>query len=130
MGFDEDKHVAYEGQEFRIEWYADAGGHSQALEYAGQLPKSRIAKLAQLFKMIGDVGEIRNKTKFRSEGDKIYAFKPQPHRFLCFFTAGKKIIITNGFYKDRDKLPPAEKERAVKFRSDYFQRVKEGSYYD
>src|SRR3989338_6124544 len=113
MSFNENKHVAFEGQKFRIEWYVNEKGESQALEYAEQMPKSHIAKLAQLFKVMGELGQIRNELKFRNEGDKIYAFKPQPYRFLCFFTIGRKIIITNGFYKDEDKLPQAEKKRAL-----------------
>lgn len=129
MSFDESKHVAYEGQEFRIEWYVNERGESQAFEYAEQMPKSHIAKLAQLFKVMGDIGQIRNETKFRNEGDKIYAFKPQPYRFLCFFTIGRKIIITNGFYKNEDKLPPAEKKRALENMQDYLNRVKRGEYY-
>jgi len=129
MSFNENKHVAFEGQKFRIEWYVDEKGESQALEYAEKMPKSHIGKLAQLFKVMGDLGQIRNKTKFRNEGDKIYAFKPQPYRFLCFFTVGQKIIITNGFYKDEDKLPLTEKKRALENMHDYLNRVKRGEYY-
>lgn len=130
MSFDESKHIAFEGQKFRIEWYVDSSGESEALKYSEELPKSHKAKLAQLFKVMGDFGQIRNKTKFRNEGDKIYAFKPQPYRFLCFFTVGQKIVITNGFYKDEDKLPPAEKKRALENMQDYLNRVKRGDYYD
>lgn len=79
---------------------------------------------------MGNMGQIRNKTKFRSEGHKIFAFKPQPHRFLCFFYMGKKIIVTNAFYKKTDKLPENEKERAIKSKNDYEVRIKRGEYYD
>ena len=130
MKFDESKHIAFEGQKFRIEWYVNSNGESQALEYSEKMPSSHKAKLAQLFKVMGDFGQIRNKTKFRNEGDKIYAFKPQPYRFLCFFTIGQKIIITNGFYKNEDKLPVTEKKRAVENMQDHLNRVKKGTYYD
>ncbi len=129
MSFDENKHVAFEGEKFRIEWFVNANGESQALKFAEEMPKSHIAKLAQLFKVMGDFGQIRNTAKFRNEGDKIYAFKPQPFRFLCFFTVGHKIIISNGFYKDEDKLPLAEKKRALENMQDYLDRVKRGDYY-
>jgi len=62
-------------------------------------------------------------------GDKIYAFKPKPHRFLAFFFTGGKVIITNAFAKKSDKLPPGEKDRALRCMQDYEQRVKAGSYY-
>jgi hypothetical protein len=52
-----------------------------------------------LFKRIGDFGKISDITKFRNEGEKKFAFKPQQDRFLSFFFVGKKIIVTNGFRK-------------------------------
>lgn len=71
-----------------------------------------------------------DQTKFNYEDDQIYAFKPKPDRFLCFFYQGKRIVITNAFRKKQDKLPANEKQRALKNRKDYEIRVKEGSYYD
>ncbi len=53
--------------------------------------------------MMGEIGKISDIKKFRNEGDKVYAFKPQPHRFLSFFVQGKKIIVTNAFWKKQDK---------------------------
>ncbi len=79
---------------------------------------------------MGSRGQIKNKTKFNFEGDKIYAFKPQPHRFLCFFYTGKKIILTNAFHKKTDKLPKNEKDRALKIKDDYETRINRGNYYE
>lgn len=59
-----------------------------------------------------------------------YAFKPKPDRFLCFFYAGKKIILTNAFRKKQPKLPKNEKTRAMRLKNDYETRVKKGKYYD
>jgi hypothetical protein len=83
-----------------------------------------------LFKRIGDSGKIHDRTKFNYEDDSIYAFKPQPHRFLCFFFEGDKIIVTNAFHKKTDKLPRNEKDKAVKLKKDYETRVKRGDYYE
>jgi hypothetical protein len=79
---------------------------------------------------MANIGEIRNITKFRYEGDKIYAFKPKPDRFLCFFFSGKKIIISNAFAKKQDKLPTNEKQKALNYKEDYESRIKNGKYYD
>lgn len=79
---------------------------------------------------MANMGKIHNKTKFRSEGDGIYAFKPKPDRFLCFFFSGKKMIVTNAFEKKQDKLPPEEKKRALINRKDYEARIKSENYYD
>jgi phage-related protein len=121
--------IAYAGSKFTIEWYYDESGHSQALEYAEALDNADRKKLAALLMVIGDIGQLRNKQKFRYEGDKIYAFKPKPHRFLAFFFVGGKVIITNAFAKKSDKLPPGEKDRALNCMKDYERRVQAGSYY-
>jgi len=61
-----------------------------------------------LVKRISDFGKIFDITKFCNEGNDIYAFKPQPDRYLSFFVIDKKIIVTNGFCKKTDKLPYSE----------------------
>jgi len=113
-GVPSDEMIAYRGRHFTIEWYVDESGHSQARDFAESLDDREQRKLVMLLTALGDLGQIRNKEKFRYEGDKIYAFKPQPHRFLAFFFQGSKVIITNAFTKKRDKLPTSEKEKARK----------------
>ena len=124
------EYIAYGGNSFTIEWYFDDEHQSEALEYYNSLNTNERIQLLKLLKRMGDAGEIKDKTKFRHEGDKIYAFKPQPDRFLCFFNEGKKIIITNGFRKKQQKLPLKEKERALVIRKNYVNRVKLGEYYE
>ena len=70
--------IAYEGPCFTIEWFYDADGLSQSLNYFNRLSDVQRRKVLMLFKRIGDSGKISDITKFRNEGDKIYAFKPQP----------------------------------------------------
>ncbi|RMG30714.1 MAG: type II toxin-antitoxin system RelE/ParE family toxin [Bacteroidetes bacterium] len=124
------EYVAYKGRVFQIEWYFAENGKSQPLEYAEGLSQKDRVKLATLLRLMGDIGKIRGQDKFRNEGDQIYAFKPQPHRFLCFFMKGKKIIITNAFHKKQQKIPKSEKERAIRARNDYLKRVDEHTYYE
>jgi len=122
--------IAYEGQSFVIEWYFDSDDQSQALSYFNDLNQDQQNRLLFLFKRMGDFGKISDITKFRSEGDDIYAFKPKPDRFLCFFQKGRKIIVTNAFVKKQDKLPRKEKDKAIQKMHDYLERVKSGNYYD
>lgn len=119
-------HIAYEGQSFIIEWYFNEAGESQALEYFLEISDLQQDKTLYLFKRMGDFGKINNKTQFRYEGDEIFAFKPQPDRFLCFFVKGRKIIVTNAFMKKGDILPREEKKRAMEYREDYLTRTEEG----
>jgi hypothetical protein len=122
--------IIYEDQNFIVEWYYDERGRSQALEYFDELSTNDKAKFMALVVHIANVGKIFNKTKFNYEGDQIYAFKPMPHRFLCFFFKGKKIIVTNGFHKKQQKLPSNEKVRAMNCMESYIERIKKGDYYD
>ena len=124
------EYIAYKGTKFTIEWYFDTNGKSQALEYLMNIDASMQRKVFYLFKRIGDYGKINDKTKFRNEGDQIFAFKPQPDRFLSFFTKRKKIIVTNAFMKKSNKLPKQEKIKALECRKDYMKRIEEGSYYE
>ena len=119
---DEDNCIIYIGQYFTIEWYYDQKGNSQAYDYFLSISPEQKRKFLVLVKKMGDFGKIYDKTKFTYEGDKIYAFKPQPDRYLSCFTKEKKIIITNAFWKKTQKLPPNEKTLAIKYMNDYFSR--------
>lgn len=124
-------YIAYQGEKFQIEWYYNVEGDSQALEYAtDRLTKVEKARLLLLFERMGDLGKVNDITKFRNEGDGVYAFKPKPHRFLCFFFEGGKIIVTNAFEKRQDKLPQREKVKALDARKEYKERIKKGTYYE
>ena len=122
--------VAYSGQCFTIEWYYNEKRESPALEYFLQLSDDRQDKLFTLLKRLGEIGKIFDETKFRNEGDKIFAFKPHPDRYLCFFFSGRKIIITNAFEKKTQKLPKGEKEVALKAKVSYESLVKGKKYYE
>jgi len=124
---DRDSCVVYAGPKFTLEWYYDENGKSVAYEYFLESTDDLQDKFLVLAKRMGDFGKIFDKTKFRHEGDGIYAFKPQPDRFLSFFTDGGKIIITNGFRKKTEKLPKNEKELAIKCREDYLDRKAGGN---
>lgn len=122
--------IVYEGPEFTIEWYYNNRGKSPAKAYFDDLERERKLEAFELFMTMAKVGKILNITKFRHEGDGIYAFKPKPNRFLCFFYSGKKIIITNAFEKKQDKLSPIEKKKALSHEIDYKNRIVKGTYYD
>ena len=125
-----EKYIAYKGRLYTIEWYFDSRDKSKAREYYDDLSDQRKRKAMNLFRLMAEHGMIMNTTKFINEDDGIYAFKPQPDRFLCFFFKGKKIIVTNAFLKNVQKMPPQEKERALRALDDYEIRVKNGTYYD
>ncbi len=124
------EYVAYRGMHFTIEWYYSEKGESAALEYYLSLEAADRLKVLMLFKMICDLGYIPNIQKFRNEGNKIYAFKPQPHRFLCFFAKDQKIILTHAFRKQHEKLRVSDMKFALRCMHSYLLRVKQGIYYE
>lgn len=124
------EYVVYHGTEFDIEWFFDERGKSRAQEYFEKLSAVQQKKTLHLLKLMGNQGEILNIEKFRNEGDQIYAFKPSPDRFLCFFWKEAKIIITNAFEKKSEKLPVNEKHKALRYKENYILRVKRGTYYE
>jgi len=124
------EYVAYSGAEFQIEWYYSESGKSQAFEYYRELSRADREKVLYLFKTMCETGVLAGKSKFRYEGDKIYAFKPHPHRFLCFFFEGGKIIVTNAFWKKQDKLPNEEKQRALRSKESYVKRIANNNYHE
>ncbi|MBF0523397.1 MAG: type II toxin-antitoxin system RelE/ParE family toxin [Candidatus Omnitrophica bacterium] len=70
---------------------------------------------------MADIGHIYDETKFRIEDrqHKIYCFKPKKERFFCFFFIGRKIIITSGHTKKKQKLDRNELSKAVQIRAEY-----------
>ena len=116
---DKDSCLIYEGEHYILEWYYDEDGYSQAYEYFLETSDVQKRKFLMLAKKMGDFGIIYDKSKFRNEGDSVYAFKPQPDRYLCFFFSGKKIIVTNAYQKKSNKLPKGEKELALKNMAKY-----------
>ena len=114
--------LIYKGQKYTLEWYYDKIGKSVANEFYLKETEELQGRFLILARRMGEFGKIFDKTKFRYEEDGIYAFKPQPDRYLSFFTDEKKIIVTNGFRKKTDKLPKKDKDLAIKYRQDYFER--------
>ncbi len=123
------EYIAYSGLKFTVEWYYGINGKSQAFEYFQNLDDDSQDSMINVFALMAEIGQIKNQTKFRNEGDGIYAFKSKSHRFLSFFFIGKKIIISNAFAKKQNKLPVNEKMKSLKCKIDYEERIKQGIYY-
>jgi len=123
---DENSCRIYSGNIFTLEWYYDKKGKSVAKDFYSGESEDLQRKFLVLVKKMGDFGKIFDIKKFRYEEDGIYAFKPQPDRYLSFFTEGRKIIVTNGFRKTTEKLPKNEKDIALKYKQDYLERKSGG----
>ena len=111
-----DTSVIYEGECFAIMWGTASNGQCQAKDYYEALNVADRVKALALFKRMADVGKIYDKTKFNQETKKLFVFKPQPHRFFCFFVKGRRIFIVSAYQKQGDKAPQQEIARAENLR--------------
>ena len=111
-----DTSIIYEGECFAITWGTASNGRCQARDYYEALNVADRAKAIALFKRMADVGRIYDTTKFNQETKKLFVFKPQPHRFFCFFVKGRRIFIVSAYQKQGDKAPQQEIARAENLR--------------
>src|SRR5688572_26787097 len=97
--------LLYDGHVLKLEFYVRPNGDVPVEEWLEQLPMPIQQKFAALFSRMGDTGKIWNERKFKhlAETDKIFEFKVEADRILCFFFAGRRLILTHGFRKTGDK---------------------------
>jgi phage-related protein len=120
-----DSLIVCEGECFSVLWGLAANGQCQAREYYEALPVAERAKALALFQRMADVGKIYDTTKFNQETKKLYVFKPQPHRFFCFFVKGRRILVVSAYQKKGDKAPQRETARAENLRMECLSRPEE-----
>jgi mRNA-degrading endonuclease RelE of RelBE toxin-antitoxin system len=110
--------LAYVGSSFTVAFAACSDGTSPAEEFLDRLDEQDQAKMLRLFKQLGDQGRISSPEKFKKiEGtDGLFEFKSHQVRMPCYFLPGRLLVITHGFLKKGDKLPPAEIRKAERIR--------------
>ena len=113
--------LLYSGKHYSVYFHAETNDSSEVHDYYQDCDDVTRASLLYLVKRIADVGYIYDETKFRIEDKphKIYCFKPKKERFFCFFFTGRKIIITSGYTKKKQKLDRSELTRAIHIREQY-----------
>jgi phage-related protein len=119
--------LVYDGTVRRIEFYVTPSGNAPAEEWLEQLPLVTQQKFAALFARMGDTGKIWNERKFKhlTETDQVFEFKVEADRILCFFFAGRRLLLTHGFRKTGDTAPKREINRAEAYKKDFEGRGKD-----
>ena len=117
--------IVCEGASFAIMWGHGSNGCCQARDYYESLEMPDRAKALALFQRMATTGKIYDKTKFNQETKKLYVFKPQPHRFFCFFMKGRRTLIVSAYQKQGDKAPPQEIARAENLRVECMERMEQ-----
>ncbi len=62
--------------------------------------------------MMASQGKIANREKFKQIDGRLFEFKAGQIRMPCFFDKKNRIIVTHGFRKKADDIPPSEIRRA------------------
>ncbi len=106
--------TAYNGSKLNIQFVEFENGKCEGEDFYNSLSDENKVGIYKLFMALGNTGFIKSKTSFINEGDKIFAFKHNQVRFLCFFGKNKEVIITHGFIKKQNKIPSGEKDKALK----------------
>jgi hypothetical protein len=97
-----------------------ASGTSPGFEfYRDRLNDTEKAQMLRLFNKLGEQGWIANKEHFKKiEGTEFFEFKNFQIRMPCYFLPGNLVVITHGFRKKGERIPPSEIDRAARIKEE------------
>ena len=125
-------YIFFQSSRFQVEFYYTRDGKLPAREYFDKADRKVKLKLIALVELLTEKGTLYDKTKYRivDSNERIFEFKPLHDRFFNFFHKGGKIVLTNAYRKQSQKLDRKALAKAIEIKKDYERRVKEGSYYE
>ena len=113
-------------QEYEVIFYDKTDGTEPAKDFILSLDKKMRAKMLRTISLLADNGPDLREPCSKPLGDGIFELRAKVgsdiSRVLYFFIVGRRVILTNGFIKKTQKTPPAELERAKRYRADYLGR--------
>lgn len=113
-------------QEYEVIFYDKADGTEPAKDFILSLDKKMRAKMLRTISLLADNGTDLREPCSKPLGDGIFELRAKVgsdiSHVLYFFIVGRRVILTNGFIKKTQKTPPAELERAKRYRADYLGR--------
>lgn len=113
-------------QKFEAIFYDLPDGSEPARDFLDGLDPKMRAKMLRTIVLLQENGTFLREPYSKSLEDGIFELRAKVgtdiSRVLYFFFVGHKIILTNGFIKKRQTTPPAEIERAKKYRKEYLSR--------
>ena len=108
---------------FEVEYYEKSDGTYPAEEFILSQDIKMQTKLFRLLELLELKGNELREPYSKSLSDGIFEIRAiqgnNITRVLYFFVVDKKIILTNGFVKKRQKTPENEIVLAKKYRKDY-----------
>ncbi len=119
--------ILHRGDCFQAEYAQTAKGSFPACDYLESLAETDQAGILALVKRLCDAGQIFNREQFKKiEGRGFFEFKKFQIRLVCYFRKGRRVVLTHGFTKKRDKIGKAEIERALRIKQEYERILSKG----
>ena len=116
-------------RQYEIVFFTKEDGSQPAREFMDSLSLKMQARLIKIIAMLREYGGQVRMPYSEYLQDGIFQIRAQQEgnisRVLYFFNDGKKVVLTNGFTKKTPKTPPAEIERAKRYKAEYEQREAE-----
>jgi phage-related protein len=113
-------------QDFEIIFYAKDDGVKPAKDFLQKLEPRMKAKMYRAIDMLEIGGNELRMPYSKHLTDGIFELRAEVgndiSRVLYFFVIGRKAVLTNGFIKKTQEIPPNEIDRAKKYRNDYLNR--------
>jgi len=113
-------------EKYEVVFFTKEDGSQPARDFMDDLPKKMRTRILMIIEMLREYGGQVRMPYSEYLRDGIFQIRAQQEgnisRVLYFFNDGRKIILTNGFTKKTPQTPPAEIERAKRYRSEYQQR--------
>jgi hypothetical protein len=119
------REVLYKGKFHSVELAITSNGRCPAKEFLDGLSNLDKAKILRIIKRLADFeGNVTNREQFKKiEGEDFFEFKNFQIRMPCYFHADGRVIITHGFIKKGDSIPPAQIERMKRIRDEYEEKT-------
>ena len=111
---------------YEVIFYETQSGQQPAKEFLLSLPPKMRAKMLRTIEIVGENGPDLREPYSKALEDGIFELRAKVgsdiSRVLYFFYVGKRIVLTNGFVKKKQKTPENEKRLAKKYREDFLRR--------
>ena len=119
---------------FEIIVYTKSDDSEPVSEFLLSLSPKMQAKVLRQIDMLAEFGNRLREPYSALLEDGIFELRDKQgsdiSRVLYFFFIEKKIVLTNGFTKKTQKMPPGQLQLAKTYREDYLKRYKKRSEHD
>ena len=112
--------------EFKAIFYDKPNGDEPAKEFIKKLEPKMRAKMLRLVDMLEKNGNELRRPYSAHLDDGIFELRAtvgsNTTRVLYFFFVERKVILTHGFVKKTDEVPPGEIQKAKNYREEFLSR--------